>query len=305
MMKKLLFVVVLATCGLSSCIVSKKKFDELSRRKSALEAEKADCEESLKAKQAELDRFMALNDSLLKDTTELGAELRVAQANYETLNDTYQKLLKTHNKIVSNNQSELSKMSKDLSERELKINTLENELNERERRVRELEHVLARKDSAVNAIKDKLTKSLLGFKDKDITVKVKDGKVYVSLSEQLLFKSGSIKVDDKGVEALKKLAEAIKDDKDLNITVEGHTDDVPVNKGANFEDNWELSVLRATSITKILVSSGFSPVNIMPAGHGEFMPVAEGKSAEARRLNRRTEIIVSPKLDELFKLLNK
>jgi len=305
MMKKLLFVVVLATCGLSSCIVSKKKFDELSRRKSALEAEKADCEESLKAKQAELDKFMSLNDSLLKDTTELGAELRVAQANYESLNDTYQKLLKTHNKIVSSNQSELSKLSKDLSERELKINTLENDLHERERRVRELEQVLARKDSAVNAIKDKLTKSLLGFKDKDITVKVKDGKVYVSLSEQLLFKSGSIKVDDKGVDALKKLAEAIRDDKTLNITVEGHTDDVPVSKGANFEDNWELSVLRATSITKILVNNGFSPVNIMPAGHGEFLPVADGKSVEARRLNRRTEIIVSPKLDELFKLLNK
>lgn len=305
MMKKLLIVVVLTTCGLTSCIVSKKKFDELSRRKSALEAEKADCEESLKAKQAELDKFMALNDSLQKDTTVLGAELRVAQANYASLNDTYQKLKNTHNKIVTNNQTELSKMSKDLSERELKINTLENELHERERRVKELENVLARKDSAVNAIKDKLTKSLLGFKDKDITVKVKDGKVYVSLSEQLLFKSGSIKVDEKGVEALKKLAEAIRDDKTLNITVEGHTDDVPVNKGANFEDNWELSVLRATSITKILVSNGFSPVNIMPAGHGEFMPVAEGKSAEARRLNRRTEIIVSPKLDELFKLLNK
>lgn len=305
MMKKLLIVVVLTTCGLTSCIVSKKKFDELSRRKSALEAEKADCEESLKAKQAELDKFMALNDSLQKDTTELGAELRVAQANYASLNDTYEKLKNTHNKIVTNNQSELSKMSKDLSQRELKINTLENELHERERRVKELENVLARKDSAVNAIKDKLTKSLLGFKDKDITVKVKDGKVYVSLSEQLLFKSGSIKVDEKGVEALKKLAEAIRDDKTLNITVEGHTDDVPVNKGANFEDNWELSVLRATSITKILVSNGFTPINIMPAGHGEFMPVAEGKSAEARRLNRRTEIIVSPKLDELFKLLNK
>jgi chemotaxis protein MotB len=248
---------------------------------------------------------MAQNNSLINDTTELGTELRLAKANYATLNDTYQKLLNTHNKIVNNNQTELSKMSRDLSARELKINTLQNDLIERERRVKELELVLARKDSAVNAIKDKLTKSLLGFKDKEITVKVKDGKVYVSLAEQLLFKSGSIKVDEKGVEALKRLADAIKDDKDINITVEGHTDDVPVSKGATFEDNWELSVLRATSITKILVSNGFSPVNIMPAGHGEFMPVAEGKSVEARRLNRRTEIIVSPKLEELFKLLNK
>lgn len=306
MMKKLLFVVVLASCGLSSCIVSKKKYDDLSRRKSALETEKAECEDNLKHKQAELDKVSDMLNALANDTSALGKELRASKSNYNNLNDTYQKLLNTHNKIVSNNQVELSKMSKNLAEREVMISQLENDLKEREKRVNDLETILARKDSAVNALKDKLTKSLLGFKDKDITVQVKNGKVYVSLAEQLLFKSGKTDVDEKGVEALKKLANAIKDDKDLNITVEGHTDDVPISKGtACLSDNWDLSVLRATSITKILVSNGFPPINIMPSGHGEFMPVAEGKSAEARRLNRRTEIIISPKLDELFNLLNK
>lgn len=299
MMKKLLFVAILASCGLSSCIVSKKKFDDLSRRKSALEAEKADCEDNLKQKQAELDQANATINNLASDTTKLGNDLR-------SLYDTYQKLQNTHNKIITNNQQELSKMSKDLAAREVLINQLANDLTEREKRVNDLEAILARKDSAVNALKEKLTKSLLGFKDKDITVEVKNGKVYVSLAEQLLFKSGKTDVDEKGVEALKKLATAIKDDKDLNIMVEGHTDDVPISKGTNcLSDNWDLSVLRATSITKILVDNGFPPVNITPAGHGEFMPVAEGKTAEARRLNRRTEIIISPKLDELFNLLNK
>jgi chemotaxis protein MotB len=295
MMKKLLFVALLASCGLSSCIVSKKKFDDLSRRKSALEAEKADCEDNLKHKQAELDKANDLLNALAADTAALGKDLRLSQANYNSIN-----------KIVNNNQKELSKMSKDIAARELTINKLESDLQERERRVNDLEAILARKDSAVNALKVKLTKSLLGFKDKDITVEVKNGKVYVSLAEQLLFKSGKTDVDSKGVEALVKLANAIKDDKDLNILVEGHTDDVPVSKGTScLNDNWELSVLRATSITKILVENGFSPVNIMPAGHGEFLPVAEGKTAEARRLNRRTEIVISPKLDELFNLLNK
>ena len=299
MMKKLLIVALFASCGLSSCIVSKKKFDDLSRRKSALEAEKADCEDNLKHKQAELDRANEQNNLLSGDTSALGKNLR-------SLQDEYQKTKNMHNKIVSKNQSELSKMSQDLSTRELTIGKLESDLQEREKRVNDLEAILARKDSAVNALKVKLTKSLLGFKDKDITVEIKNGKVYVSLAEQLLFKSGKTDVDSKGVEALVKLANAIKDDKDLNISVEGHTDDVPISKGTScLNDNWELSVLRATSITKILVDNGFSPVNITPAGHGEFLPVAAGKTAEARRLNRRTEIIISPKLDELFKLLNK
>jgi len=299
MMKKILFVVVLASCGLTSCIVSKKKFDDLSRRKSALEAEKADCEDNLKHKQAELDKANDLLNVLANDTSYLGKELRASQ-------DTYKKLLQSSNKIASNNQVELSKLSKSLAEREVVINKLAIDLQEREKRVSDLEAILARKDSAVNALKDKLTKSLLGFKDKDITVQVKNGKVYVSLSEQLLFKSGKINVDEKGVEALKKLTNAVKDDKDLNIMVEGHTDDVPISKGtACMEDNWDLSVLRATSITRILVNGGFSPENIMPAGHGEYMPLAEGKTPEARRLNRRTDIVISPKLDELFNLLNK
>ena len=124
------------------------------------------------------------------------------------------------------------------------------------------------------------------------------------LAEQLLFKSGSIVVDSKGVGALQQLAKAIKDQKDLNITVEGHTDDVPMaNKGPYMQDNWDLSVLRATAITKILTKAGLSPKQITSSGKGEYSPLMPNTSAENKQKNRRTEIIITPDLDELFKIL--
>jgi chemotaxis protein MotB len=177
-------------------------------------------------------------------------------------------------------------------------------LNERERKVKELENILNEKDKAVQSLKTKISGALLNFKENDLTVKVKNGKVYVSLAEQLLFKSGSIVVDSKGVTALQQLAKAIKDQKDLNITVEGHTDNIPMaNKGEYMQDNWDLSVLRATAITKILTKAGLSPNQITSSGKGEYSPLAANSSAETRQKNRRTEIIITPNLDELFKIL--
>jgi chemotaxis protein MotB len=145
---------------------------------------------------------------------------------------------------------------------------------------------------------------LLNFKENDITVKVKNGKVYVSLAEQLLFGSGSIEVDAKGVTALQQLAKAIKDQRDINILVEGHTDNVPVSKkSAYMQDNWDLSVMRATSITKILTKSGVSPTQLTASGRGEYQPLATNDSPQNKQKNRRTEIIITPNLDELFRIL--
>ncbi|WP_342661991.1 OmpA family protein [Cytophaga aurantiaca] len=296
----------------SSCIVSKKKYDALSKRTSALEADKAACEENFKnlvIEQAALkkryDSLLAVSNELLKDTTDLGAALRKTQANYEALNATYDRLLSTHNKIINYNAAELEKLNKSLAKRELEVGKLQADLTERERRVKELEKVIADKDRAVEELRNKVVSALLNYKDKDLTIQVKDGKVYVSLAEQLLFKSGSTEVDPKGIEALKKLAAVLKEQKDITIMVEGHTDDVPISKGTNgMKDNWDLSVLRATSITRILTGAGVDPIHVVPAGHGEFMPVAQGKTAEARSQNRRTEIILSPNLNELYKLLD-
>ena len=300
-----------ALLSTNSCIVSKKKYEALNKRTSALEADKAACEENFKnlvlehtALKKRYDSLLAVSNTLLQDTTDLGAALRKTQANYEALNTTYERLLSTHNKIINYNSSELEKLNKSLAKRELEVGKLQADLSERERRVNELEKIIADKERAVNELRNKVTSALLNYKDKDLTIQVKDGKVYVSLAEQLLFKSGSTDVDPKGVEALKKLAAVLKEQQDITIMVEGHTDDVPVSKGTNgIKDNWDLSVLRATSITRILTGAGVDPIHVVPAGHGEFLPVATGKTAEARSQNRRTEIILTPNLNELYKLL--
>ncbi|MFN8415049.1 MAG: OmpA family protein [Cytophagaceae bacterium] len=297
--------------SMNSCIVSKKKYDDMTRMKSALEADKALCDENLEklkneyvALQKQLDSLKKQNADLRQDTTDLNMALRKTQTDFDNLNSTYQRLLSTHTKIINYNAAELEKLNKDLSKRELEVKNLQSNLVERERRVKELETIIAEKEKAVNELRNKVASALLSYKDSDLTIEMKDGKIYVSLAEQLLFKSGSIEVDPKGAEALKKLAGVLKEQQDITIMVEGHTDDVPMAKGTvGIKDNWDLSVLRATSITRILTSAGVDPKHIVPAGHGEFIPVASGKTEEARRKNRRTEIVITPNLAELYKLL--
>lgn len=163
---------------------------------------------------------------------------------------------------------------------------------------------MAAKDKAVNDLKNSISNALLNFKENDLTVNVKNGKVYVSLAEQLLFASGSTEVDAKGVSALQQLAKAIKDQRDINIMVEGHTDNVPISKKTTYmQDNWDLSVMRATAITKILTKAGLAPAQVTAAGKGEFSPLAPNTTPQSKQKNRRTEIIITPNLDELFKIL--
>jgi len=184
------------------------------------------------------------------------------------------------------------------------IDRLNADLKAREQRLAELQRILDEKDKAVADLRNRVSKALLGFNDKDLTINVRNGKVYVSLAEQLLFKSGSTKVDPKGADALKKLAAALQGQQDVNVLVEGHTDDVPIARGTvGMQDNWDLSVLRATEITRILTNSGLDPKRVTPSGRSEYVPVDEGKTSEARQKNRRTEIILTPKLDELFQIL--
>lgn len=178
------------------------------------------------------------------------------------------------------------------------------DLKAREERLQEMQRILAEKDRAVNELKNRVSNALLGFKSNDLTVNVRNGKVYVSLSEQLLFKSGSTKVDPKGLEALSKLAVALKDQPDVNVLIEGHTDDVPVARGTvGMKDNWDLSVLRATEIARILSGAGVAPERVTASGHSKYVPVVQNSNPENRQQNRRTEIILTPKLDELFQIL--
>ena len=168
-------------------------------------------------------------------------------------------------------------------------------------KVNELEEIIASKDAIVKALKDKVAKALLGFRDKGLSVIEKDGKVYVSMDAKLLFASGSTKVDSEGIKALKELAKVLEDQEDLEILVEGHTDTDKMRSNSHPVDNWELSVLRATSVVKkILENSTMDPPTVSASGRSQFIPI----DIENKAKNRRIEVVLIPKLDELFEIIN-
>jgi chemotaxis protein MotB len=177
-------------------------------------------------------------------------------------------------------------------------------IEDQAKRLKNLQGLIQSQKDASNKLKKSISDALINFKGDEISVNIKDGKVYVSLEEKLLFQSGSADVDPKGVLALIKLAGVITSTKDIIIMIEGHTDNVPI-KNSKFEDNWALSTGRALSIVRILVKTdGFDPKRIIASGRGEFYPVKSNETAEGRASNRRTEVILSPNLNELYKLLN-
>ncbi len=297
-----------------SCIVTKKKYDDMLAQKVKAEGELAQKSEELDKTTAQLNDTQSKLEKLKEDTTALGEQKRVTSQKLADLNHEYDQLNAYYKNLLNNS----GKLNRDLAqhkeqllaiqdnlERTRKLNdSLGVSLAEREKKVHELETVLANKDKAVQDLKNKISNALLNFKENDLTVNVKNGKVYVSLAEQLLFGSGSIEVDSKGVAALQQLAKAIKDQKDIHIMVEGHTDNVPIGKKSQYmQDNWDLSVMRATSITKILTKAGVAANQITASGKGEFSPLVTNSSDANKQKNRRTEIIITPNLDELFKIL--
>jgi len=313
-MQKKLIIAFIILITLQGCIVSKKKFDDLLAQKVKADGELAETSAKLDKATAELEDLNASLNQLKSDTTDMGVVLRSTAQKLEGLNTEYDQLNAYYKNLLNSS----GKLNRDLTlqkeqllaiqenlERTRNLNdSLSVSLEERERKVKELEQVLANKDKAVQDLKNRISNALLNFKENDLTVNVKNGKVYVSLAEQLLFRSGSVEVDSKGVTALQQLAKALKDQKDIHIMVEGHTDNVPISKKSTYmQDNWDLSVMRATSITKILTKGGVSPNQITASGKGEYLPLAPNTTAENKQKNRRTEIIITPNLDELFKIL--
>ncbi|HBH48389.1 MAG TPA: hypothetical protein DDX98_07100 [Bacteroidales bacterium] len=292
--------------------------DELFEENERLTVENAE----LKAKKEELNQEI---ERTVKSHAEEAAEMKRLKSEYQQLNKRYNELNETHQALVNGSDAEarrlmqqlevtqndlygredqLNVLSEKLNDERIELKRLTDELEARNRRLMELEDKLNEKDAAVDALKQKVSAALMGFEGQGLTVTKKNGKIYVSLEEQLLFGSGSTTVDAKGVSALKKLAAVLEQNPDINITVEGHTDDVPVVPGSQLVDNWDLSVRRATSIIRILTeNSSINPKRLTASGRGEYMPVNTAKSAEARQKNRRTEIILTPNLDDLFEIL--
>jgi len=184
------------------------------------------------------------------------------------------------------------------------INKLTGDLAKREQRLKEVEEVLRKRDEATDQLRAKLQEALLGFTKSGLTVEVKNGKVYVSLTDKLLFPSGSIIIDEKGKQALTQLAEVLKQQPDINIAVEGHTDSQRITNLGQIKDNWDLSVLRSTSVVRFLTDEQkVESVRMTATGKGQFQPLADNATAEGRSKNRRIEIVLSPKLDELYNLI--
>ncbi|MCK9482054.1 MAG: OmpA family protein [Bacteroidia bacterium] len=322
---KLSGVVVLLALMVAGC-VSERKYSELKAQYDECVQKRDKYESSFKKAEAQLIVEKETVERMQKEIASLRIDSAECYMALERTKKLYNDLQDLQQRIIANSRDEQDRTKRDLQETsellrlkekdlmdkeeqlrqtELRIRALEADLAKREARVIELERILRSKDSTVQVLKDKMQKALFDFQNNGLTVEVKNGKVYVSMQEKLLFKSGSIEVDPQGKKALLELAKALLEQPDVTIMVEGHTDDVPVIKGSSIKDNWDLSVLRATSIVRILTDEGhIEPTRIIASGRGEFVPLNPAKTPEARTMNRRTEIILTPKLDELIKILS-
>ncbi len=281
---------------------------------------------------ASLRRILDENQQLSGDTFQLGRSLLRMTERYESALDQNKELAQSKEKLAKGSEAEARRLLKDLQAaqedlliREDELKALEDKLwdrkknlealqaeveeknktlEEKSQRLVELENMLARKDSAVNALRTKVADALFQFEKDGLSVEIRNGKVYVSLEEQLLFKTGKSDIDPKGQSAIIQLAKVLEQNPDINILIEGHTDDVPYKGKGQLVDNWDLSVKRATTIIRILTAnSKIDPKRLSASGRGEYVPIDTGKSAASRQKNRRTEIILTPKLDELFEIL--
>lgn len=208
-----------------------------------------------------------------------------------------------YNDLIDKNLSQTEQLNRALKAKSDELEIKESLLSEREKKLEELQEIIARQDSITKRLNSILRNALLGFSPDELSLEIKNGKVYVSMSDILLFKSGSAAVEAKGREALKLLADVLDKNTDIDILVEGHTDNVPI-KTAVYKDNWDLSVARATSIVRILSSDyKIAPTRLTASGKGEYFPRADNETAAGRAKNRRTEIILSPKLEEIMQLL--
>ncbi|MFV0378806.1 MAG: OmpA family protein [Mangrovibacterium sp.] len=221
----------------------------------------------------------------------------------EKLNQSLAATEQKYHNLMGEKLSESEQFNLALQQKTKELADKERLLGEREQALNELRQVIARQDSITQRLNNIIRNALLSFPSDELSVEMKNGKVYVSMSDKLLFRSGSASVEAKGKEALKVLAGVLDKNPDIDILVEGHTDNVPI-KTATYKDNWDLSVARATTIVRILTDEyRIAPLRLTASGKGEFSPKANNETAEGRALNRRTEIVLSPKLDEIMQLL--
>ncbi len=294
--------------------VSSKKYNELLDKQTQCEAtnrelEKSnqDCNANLnectaagKRLQGELDKAYTQLDTLRRNYLLTAADLAELQSDYAKMNKQYKSTVSGKDALAQ----ELSLKESELADREAELADKERLLKEQAETLARLQGILDAQNNQMRELKEKISQALLGFQDKGLTVQTKNGKVYVSMDEKLLFSSGSWTVNPQGREAIYEIANVMAHNPEIQLMVEGHTDNVPLRGKGDVKDNWDLSTKRATSIVRLLLENQeVNPANISAAGRSEYSPLVPNDNAENRAKNRRTEIILTPNLDALFRIV--
>ncbi len=309
---------------LGSC-VTKQKYNELQNQYKKCQAdltfansENVDYSNAKKQLTAQVEALTKESEQLKKDTLSLSRRLRQSERDLAKATKDYDDLLKDFTRLNANNQSQMNDLlsnidryKDELSAKEKLLNAQQDSLDQakvelavKEARLLDMQNILNQKDAEVKALKDKVTAALKGFEGSGLNVYEKDGKVYVSMEDKLLFPSASWELNAQGLNAIKKLASVLENEKDIFVLIEGHTDNVPFRGNGQVKDNWDLSVMRATSVVKALLQNGnIEPVRLSASGRSEYLPIDSNNTPEARAKNRRTEIILTPNLDQLFQLI--
>ncbi|WP_026754175.1 OmpA family protein [Sediminibacter sp. Hel_I_10] len=317
MLKKLSLLLVVTL--LSTSCVSKKlytdledKYADLKKENRTLSDENTDLKTMLNQSKNDLAKLQMEYDKTFSERNMLQGEYDAIQSNLENLKASYDALEKNSSAAIADNSkknrellAQLESKEQALAAENARLENLKQQLESRSQRVAELESVIANKDAAMSKLKDAVSKALTNFEGKGLTVEQRNGKVYVSMENKLLFESGSWAVGSQGRQAVKQLGTVLADNPEIAILIEGHTDNVPYQGNAQLSGNWDLSTKRATAIVNILrENNAIKPENLTAAGRGEFAPIASNDSAEGKAKNRRIEVILTPKLDEISKLLN-
>lgn len=321
---KKVMAVLVVTAVLAGC-VTKQQYAELENKYQRsqdevafLTSENNNCQEAKKSLADQLASMTTAAEKLTADTVRLYRKARTCEMEYEKAQKEYDELLRNFADVSSTNQSTINdligdrdKYKDELAQKERMLNIQQDSLAKareelllKEQRINEMQAILAQKDAEVKALKDKVLNALKGFEGSGLNVYEKDGKVYVSMDDKLLFASGSWNLNETGLNAIKELAKVLENETDITVLIEGHTDNVPYRGTGQIKDNWDLSVMRATSVVKALLQNGnIEPVRLSASGRSEYLPLDEANTAEARAKNRRTEIILTPNLDQLFQLI--
>jgi chemotaxis protein MotB len=317
MIKKLSLIAL--TLLLTTSCVSKKIYTDLESKYANLKKENRkladtnqDLETALSVAKNDLAKLKQDYDTTFAQRNKLQGDYDAAKSNLENLKASYDALEKNSNASIAANSkknrellAQLEAKEQALAAENARLEKLKTELESGAQRVAELENMIASKDAAMTKLKDAISKALTNFEGKGLTVEQRNGNVYVSMENKLLFQSGSWAVGSQGKQAVKQLGEVLAENPEIAILIEGHTDDVPYKGNNQLSGNWDLSTKRATAIVNILrENAAIQPENLTAAGRGEFAPIAGNDSEEGKAKNRRIEVILTPKLDEISKLLN-